>query len=1111
MDDRPTPAPSPGADAADGQTEAVRSLVAAAVELELMGADVADAFLADPPPAGVEAASKALVDRGVLTPFQAGVLARGKGHELRVGNYVIRRPIGQGGMGKVYLAYHRRLRKEAAIKIVDPTYAREERVLRRFEREVETTARLSHPNLVAAFDAGEVRGRPYLVMEYVDGADLNAEVRTRGPLPLAEAVGAILQASRGVREAHRRGIVHRDLKPHNLLRARDGTVKVSDLGLARVSEARPDGTLAEHELTRFGSVLGTVYYIPPEQARNAREADERSDIYSLGCTLHTLLTGRPPYRGETAVNVVVAHRTQPIPKLRDARPDVPEALDDLFARMLAKDPRDRPQTIDEVIAALESIPLDAGATEPPPIADDGPPPAPTLEMSPSPLAGLVLEKPEGLRASAIDGSTSAEATGAGWRVQASLAAGAVLGASLLLWFLVGRRPVPDPASPSPPPAAPGPVTWVTPPEMAVAPDPEPPPEPVPDPIDANPVTPATAPEVPTVDLLNGDGPPGEVHAYVGHTGDLRRVAVTPDGRHALTGSSDGTAKLWNLSTGDDAATIRYGTIVDAVAVGPDGRRALVAGAGGAVLLVELDRLIAAAEAGDTTTADATFLRPLEGHTGAVNAVAFSADGTLAFSAGADGTLRLWDAATGEARGAVEPALIDAGTAQGTSLLAVAATAAGGGRVVIAGSDRYVRVERLDNGEAVAEPLYHPDAARDAAFTADGRAVLTAGLDGLLRLWDLRTGRLPWRIDAEQGRLLGLAIDADDRLALTVGARDLVLRELADGRERYRYSLDVETRDVAFVPGRDLALTSGADGRLRLWRLPDRSTLPTAPEPTPAAEMIGAGTVLSSGGRSPCSVLLDADERALVDWLDRCRESGLIPTLLDAYDSAGLPLYGAAAVPNPDGRPWRSEVIRGDDRFEELYQQAMASTPRNELLALDLVYRGGTRFSLVLFAASSDRERTGGRPWKIGLLPDPEVIAAFLRSRTTAGHRPDRLASYVAGGDRRLAIQTIAGDGLPWDLRADLTADSLSAALTDARRRGLRPLDLTADAAGDDVRYSLLLLGGPAPSRWSVDPDLSGPTRASTLATRLSSGDRPAGLTTYWRDGRPHTLALWYRP
>ena len=197
------------------------------------------------------------------------------------------------------------------------------------------------------YDAGEDRGAPYLVTEYVAGTDLARLVRDRGPLPVPEAVGYAVQAARGLHHAHQAGVVHRDVKPSNLMADRDGVVKVLDLGLARLRTAGAVG-----DRTAPGAVLGTAAYMAPEQATDPSAADARADVYALGCTLHYLLTGRPAFDAPEPVGQLLAHQARRPPSLRRARPDAPAALDRAFRAMVAKDPADRPQTMPDVIERL---------------------------------------------------------------------------------------------------------------------------------------------------------------------------------------------------------------------------------------------------------------------------------------------------------------------------------------------------------------------------------------------------------------------------------------------------------------------------------------------------------------------------------------------------------------------------------------------------------------------------------------------------------------------------------------------------------------------------------------------------------------------------------------
>jgi serine/threonine protein kinase/HPt (histidine-containing phosphotransfer) domain-containing protein len=245
------------------------------------------------------------------------------------------------------------LNRVVALKVLKPELSRSPEYVSRFQRELEVTARLSHPNIVAAYDAGQVAAGWYLAMEYVPGCDLERAVRSGGPLSVSHAVGCIVQAARALEYAHAQGITHRDVKPRNLLRDPTGTVKLSDLGLVKFDAATVQSPGCPPDLTATGDIAGSVEFMAPEQAINLKKSDHRSDIYSLGCTFYFLLTGKHVYPRGTLLEQIVAHREQPIPSLHAARSDVPESLDSIFRRMLVKNPTDRCQSMSEVIEAIE--------------------------------------------------------------------------------------------------------------------------------------------------------------------------------------------------------------------------------------------------------------------------------------------------------------------------------------------------------------------------------------------------------------------------------------------------------------------------------------------------------------------------------------------------------------------------------------------------------------------------------------------------------------------------------------------------------------------------------------------------------------------------------------
>ncbi|MBW3597728.1 MAG: serine/threonine protein kinase [Planctomycetes bacterium] len=320
-----------------------------------------------------------LVRSGRLTKYQAKCVYHGEVEHLVLGNYVVLEQIGAGGMGLVFKGLHRRMKRLVALKILPPSAMKTREAVERFQREVEAAARLSHPHIVTAHDADEESDIHYLVMEYVDGRDL-APRNDRDVLPPLAAANYILQAAQGLEYAHNQGIVHRDIKPSNLLVDSKGIVKILDMGLARIDEAAVEQDETQwHKpgLTRAGEIMGTVDFMSPEQAEDFRRADARSDLYSLGCTFFCLLFARPPYCADTLLRKLLAHREHPIPSLCERDGEIPESLDRVFQKMVAKAPEDRYQTATDVIVALAeagAASIDKSENEDPYLAWLGVPP-----------------------------------------------------------------------------------------------------------------------------------------------------------------------------------------------------------------------------------------------------------------------------------------------------------------------------------------------------------------------------------------------------------------------------------------------------------------------------------------------------------------------------------------------------------------------------------------------------------------------------------------------------------------------------------------------------------------------------------------------------------------
>jgi eukaryotic-like serine/threonine-protein kinase len=269
-----------------------------------------------------------------------------------VDRYRVIRCLGWGGMGEVYLATHEVMGNQVAVKLVRSDRVQNPGAISRFRNEIRTLARLRpHAHIAAAFDAGEWRCRPYLVVEYVPGTNLEDYVKERGPLPVDEACVFMRQAASGLAYIHANGFIHRDLKPSNLMVTVDRQVKILDLGLSGLAEREQLASSAQ--LTPAGVLLGTLDYLSPEQAADPRQADERSDLYSLGCTFYHLITGRPPFAESSGLLKLAAHARDAVPPMGKSRRDLPPRLVDVVERLLAKRPQDRFQSTEQFVAALD--------------------------------------------------------------------------------------------------------------------------------------------------------------------------------------------------------------------------------------------------------------------------------------------------------------------------------------------------------------------------------------------------------------------------------------------------------------------------------------------------------------------------------------------------------------------------------------------------------------------------------------------------------------------------------------------------------------------------------------------------------------------------------------
>jgi serine/threonine-protein kinase len=322
-----------------------------------------------PRTSGTEIAD-ALVASLILTPFQARQLLAGNAKGFLLGGYLIFDQIGSGGMGVVYRAVHRAMRRPAALKVFKPRSTAGPDQAQLFLREAQAAAQLVHPNIAAIYDAGKSRGVYFLAMEFVEGRNLKQVVECRGPLGIELGCAVAQQTALALQFAHARGVVHRDIKPSNLLlNVRSEwnpleppdplapelppVVKVLDFGLARIPNTNP--LLSPQEATipvQPGAVCGTLDFAAPEQLQDIHATDARSDLYSLGSTLYYLLGGQPPFGGETAIAKLIRRATEPPEPLSNLRSNLPPGLIEVVRRLMAPAPGDRFQTATEVVQAL---------------------------------------------------------------------------------------------------------------------------------------------------------------------------------------------------------------------------------------------------------------------------------------------------------------------------------------------------------------------------------------------------------------------------------------------------------------------------------------------------------------------------------------------------------------------------------------------------------------------------------------------------------------------------------------------------------------------------------------------------------------------------------------
>jgi serine/threonine protein kinase len=784
----------------------------------------------DPDP---RALGRLLLQRGWLTRFQINMIAQGRAKELDLGPYRILDRLGEGGMGQVYKAQHRRMSRIVALKVIRKEKLNSPETVKRFLQEVQAAAQLVHPNIVLAYDAGNVGSTHFLSMEYVEGTDLARYVKQNGPLPVEQACDYVRQAALGLQHAHEHGLVHRDIKPHNLLLAVSrpsvaevsatsatdkrettsrGVVKILDMGLARWHGA-PERDRAK---TQLGAVIGTPDYLAPEQAVDSRSADIRADLYSLGCTLYYLLTGHAPYEAETLAQLLLKHQMEPPTPLEQRRPDVPPAVLAIVRKLMAKRPEDRFQTPAELAAALESVsgrgsgdapPARFAITEQPPARstpwdsiteEDG-----ILAAPPATWYERTLVTREKIRPQKRRRPTSQLPVV--WLVAAAIFFLVLVSSVGIVLFAKFVQTLPEPQGNSP--IAEGQAPRLKPPgpqdrdikrppgderrpardkgpglDDRQQPDQEPPP------VKGRPLVPRTV---------------EEVRRFTGHSRDVHAIAVSPDGQLIVSGSEDKTVRLWQLDTGKQLFSEEMPGPVRAVAFTSDGTHFLAAadrrlfqwkvsnhrmvalGARVGEYLSPDGRLAVSMQLEDNEWVSHLFdvksgeeLGKLPIRDSASLRVAFSPNGERLMMVGHNVTATLIDARTGLSAGSWQLP----GNAGGTPI------------AWMPDSQRFLADNRAEGvgifDWRTMKPVRYFEASRDLGFyhmavSRDGRWALSAGHDRLVRLWDITAGRETHRFEGHDGPVY----------------------------------------QVAFCPDGQHAVSASHDNTLRLWKLPIKVEAP----------------------------------------------------------------------------------------------------------------------------------------------------------------------------------------------------------------------------------------------------------------------------------------------